>query len=42
MKIVNPHRMTVEWGKGKKEEMTLEADLKTFVRSNGIKWHLKE
>lgn len=41
-KIVTPHRMTVDWGKGKKEEMALEPDLKTFARPNGIKWHLKE
>lgn len=41
-KIVTPRRMTVDWGKGKKEEMVLEPDLKTFARPNGIKWHLKD
>jgi hypothetical protein len=34
--------MTVEWGRGQKEEMTVEPGLKTFSRGNGIKWHLKE
>jgi hypothetical protein len=36
--IVTPRRMTIEWAKGKKEEMTLEPDLKTFATGKGIKW----
>ena len=39
-KIVTPHRMTIEWVKGKREEIALEPDLKTFATPNGIKWHL--
>jgi hypothetical protein len=41
-KLITPRRMTVEWGRGQKEEMTVEPGLKTFSRGNGIKWHLKE
>ena len=45
-KIVTPRRMTIEWAKakakGKKEEMVLEPDLKTFTNPNGNKWQLKE
>jgi hypothetical protein len=41
-KIVTPRRMTIEWGKGKREEFALEPGLKTFSGPNGIKVHLKE
>jgi hypothetical protein len=41
-KIVTPRRMTIDWGKGVREEHALDPELKTFTKPNGIKWHLQE
>jgi hypothetical protein len=41
-KIETPHRMIIEWVKGKRQEVALELDRKTFTTPNGVKWHLNE